>query len=226
MDPSNSSTTTGTRAAPFLVLLIAMLLALGGYLTARYTAQEKLQDPAVRLNVALQALQSGSDETARQLLASLATAGNATAQYWLADLYQHGLGGERDPQKAVDLLTKSANQHFVLAEERLGEVYLHGRLVLQDLTLAREWLGKAAADGDDVAQYELSQIYDRGWGVQSDPIQAYAWAAVAAAHGNALAQRERDRILTGLSPDQVKEAEARAKDIMGTKMPSARNGPN
>jgi TPR repeat protein len=137
----------------------------------------------------------------------------------LPDLYQYGLGIRRDPQKAVDLLTKAADQSFVPAEARLGEIYLHGRLVLQDLNLAREWLGKAARAGDDVAQYELSEIYDRGLGVQADPVEAYAWAAVAAARGNALAQRERDRILTGLSAEQAAKAEVRAKEILGIPVP-------
>jgi TPR repeat protein len=213
MGPWNSTTTTGAQKTPLFLLLITVLLGGAGYLVGSYHERQKLQDPAVRLEVALQAFRAGYDDAAFRLFTPLAEGGNATAQYWLADLYQYGLGVQRDPQKAIDLLTKSAGQGLVPAEAHLGEIYLHGRIVLQDLKLAREWLGKAATAGDDVAQYDLSQIYDRGLGVQADPIEAYAWAAVAATRGNALAQRERDRILTSLSVEQVNKAEARAEEI-------------
>jgi TPR repeat protein len=213
MDPRNSLTTGAQRVSSLLFLLV-ILIALAGYWVGSHFEREKLQDPAVRLEVALQALREGYDNTALRLFTPLANAGNVTAQYWLADLYEHGLGAERDPQKAIGLLTKSAGQGFVPAAARLGEIYLYGRLVLQDLQLAREWLSRAAMAGDDIAQYELSQIYERGLGVPADPVEAYAWAAVAATRGNALAQRERDRILASLSPEELARGEARAKEIV------------
>jgi TPR repeat protein len=213
MGPWKPPITAGARTVPLFLIVLAALVAFASYSMGTYQERQQLKDPAVRLEVALQDVRAGSLGTARRLLTPLADSGSASAQYWLADLYEYGLGVGRDPQKAVELLTKAAGQGFVPAEERLGEIYLHGSLVLQDLTLAQKWLGKAAATGNDVAQYDLSQIFDRGLGVPADPVQAYAWAAVAAAHGNALAQRERDRILASLSPKQVTEAEARAKQI-------------
>jgi TPR repeat protein len=198
------------------LVLVFVILAIVGYFVGSYTERQKLQDPSVRLGVALQAFREGYDDTALHLLTPLADGGNATAQYWLADIYQYGLGVRRDPQKAIDLLTKAASQGFVPAEQRLGEIYLHGRLVLQDVKRARDWFGKAAVAGDDSAQYELSQFYEQGLGAQADPVEAYAWAAIAAEHGNALAQRERDHILASLSPEQVTKAEQRARQIIGT----------
>jgi TPR repeat protein len=224
MGPWEPPTAADARTAPLFLLVLAVLLALASYSMGTYRERQQLKDPAVRLEVALQDVRAGSDDAARRLLTPLADAGNATAQYWLADLYQYGLGVGRDPQKAIELLTKSAGQGFVPAEERLGEFYLNGSLVLQDLTLAREWLGKAAAAGNDIAQYDLSQIFDQGLGVPADPVQAYAWAAVAAAHGNALAQRERDRILASLSPEQVTEAEARARQVSASQTAPAAAG--
>jgi TPR repeat protein len=210
MPRQNSSPRT---AIAFLILL-ATLLALSGYVVGLPIAWQNPKDPAVRLEVAIQALRTGSDEIAARLLTPLAESGNATAQYWLADLYEYGLGVPQNPQKAMDLLTRSAVQSFVPAETRLGEIYLDGRLVLQDVEKAREWLETAATAGNDVAQQELSQIYAQGLGVPADPIEAYAWAAIAASSGNGRAEWERDRILTNLSADQVTRAEARAKQII------------
>jgi TPR repeat protein len=198
-----------------LLFPFVILFAFAGFWIGSRFERQKLQDPAVRLEIALQALRGGYEDAALRLLNPLAASGNATAQYWLADLYEHGLGVQRDGQKAVDILSKSAEKGFVPAETRLGEIYLNGRLVIQDLQLAREWLGKAAIGGDDSAQYQLSHIYERGLGAVPDTVEAYAWAAVAASRGNALAQRERNRILASLSAEQAAQGETRAKQLVG-----------
>jgi TPR repeat protein len=226
MDPRSSLTTTGRQIMSSLLLLFVILFAFAGFWIGSRFERQKLQDPAVRLEIALQALREGYDEAALHLLNPLAESGNATAQYWLADLYEHGLGVQRDGQKAVDILSKSAEQGFVAAETRLGEIYLNGRLVIQDLRLAREWLGKAAMAGDDSAQYQLSRIYERGLGVLPDTVEAYGWAAVAASRGNALAQRERNGILASLSPEQAAQGETRAKQLVGQIAPPASAGTN
>ena len=200
------------RPSPIAVVLLVALPLLG-YVGGSYLERHALADPKTRLAVALQALDGGYDRAALKLLEPLAQQGNATAEYHLAIMYEHGFGTPMDAKKAVDLYTKAAEQSLVPAQARLGAIYLHGTLVLQDLAKAREWSVKAATAGSSEAQVELANIYEHGFGVPVDPIETYAWNAVAAAHGNALAASQRDRILNALPPGDQGKAEARANAI-------------
>jgi TPR repeat protein len=197
---------------PIAVVLLLLLLLLG-YFGGSYLVRHALTEPAMRLDLAIKALNGGFDRTALKLLKPLAKTGDAQAQYRLAIMYEHGWGTPSDGKRAVGLYLQAANQGLVSAQVRLGEIYLRGMLVLQDLAKARQWFAKAAMAGNTDAQLELADIYERGLGVSQDHIEAYAWNAVAAATGNTLAAGQRDRNLRTLSlADQVK-AEARANAL-------------
>jgi localization factor PodJL len=193
-----------------MVIVLVLFLPLLGYFGGRYLEQDALADPQERLQVALRAADSGYDYTALRLLEPLAEAGNATAQYHLATMYDHGLGTSRNASKALELYTQAAEQSNVPAETRLGEVYLHGTLVLQDLAKARQWFEKAAVAESSEAQLQLAEMYQDGLGVQPDPIEAYGWYAVAASQGDAVAADRRDRILKTMAASDQAKAEARA----------------
>jgi len=177
-----------------------------------------IQKPApvtgdTKLEQAIEAVRSGSDQTALSALTPLATGGNSKAQYWLADMYENGLGVTPDPKKAVELLGKSAEQGFVPAEQHLGELDLQGDQTLQDFGQAELWLHKAAVAGNATAQRELGRIYDLGLGVPRDPSMAYGWYENAALHGDGLATTMRDDILKHMAPADAAKGEQDAKAI-------------
>ena len=174
-----------------------------------------------KLQIALQAFRSGNDATALTLLTPLANAGNAKAQYWLADIYEDDDPGVKpDLTKAQALLEKSAAQGFVPAERRLGQLYLRGTATLQDFGKAQSWLRKAATAGDARAQEHLGHIYALGLGVPQDISQAYGWYENAALHGDGLAERMRDDLLKRMSPAEIDRGEQIAKEIAASIKPA------
>ena len=59
--------------------------------------------------------------------------------------------------------------------------------------------------------YTLGRIYDEGLGVEPDPVQAHFYYNVAAANGHPQAAPARARIEQALTPDQIREAQAKAR---------------
>jgi TPR repeat protein len=196
-----------------IVIVLLLLLPVLGYLGGRYLERHAFTVPKTRLDVAISALNNGYDRTALSLFQPLAEKGDASAEFHLAMMYEHGWGTAKDGNKALDFYTQAAKQGLVPAEARLEEIYLDGTLVLQDLGKARQWSEMAAKAGSADAQLNLANIYDRGLGVAQDQIEAYAWDALAAARGNILAASRRDKILTTLSPDNQLKAQARANAL-------------
>jgi TPR repeat protein len=197
------------RPSPILIVLLA-ILPIAGYFVGTYIERRTHSSPQARLELAIQTLRDGYDDSALKLFQALADEGNAKAQFHLAIMYEHGWGTPADPKRAVELYTKAAQQALTPAETRLGDVYLHGTVALQDVARARTWYEKAARAGSNYAEQQLGDIYERGLGVAANPIEAYAWNAVAAAKGNKLAASQRDRILQAMPPDVQAKAAARA----------------
>jgi len=198
------------------VIPLTLLLLVGGYLVASRAEQSHFVGATTRLDRAIQDFRAGNGSAAIDLFTPLADSGNATAQYWLGEMYLYGSDVQPNASDAISLLTKSASQGYLPAELLLGQTYLNGFYTLQDFTQAKTWLMKAGLAGNPNAQRDLGEIYERGWGVKADPVEAYAWDAIAAARGNVLAQTERNRILKGLAGEDVTKAQARAKELDAT----------
>jgi len=191
----------------------AAVAILAGVLGTEHFQKPAPATAATKLEQAIEAVRSGADQTAVSVLTPLATGGNSKAQYWLADIYENGLGVTPDQKKAVDLLGKSAEQGFVPAQQHLGELYLQGDETLQDFGEAEIWLHKAAVAGNGAAQRELGRIYALGLGVPRDPSMAYGWYENATLHGDGLATTLRDDILTRMAPAETIKGEQDAKAI-------------
>ena len=69
-----------------------------------------------------------------------AEAGDASAQYNLAERYYFGEDIGKNLSKAVELYKKSAEQGFASAQYGLGGLYILGKGVPKDLVLAYAWL--------------------------------------------------------------------------------------
>jgi TPR repeat protein len=197
----------------WLVSVFTVVALVVGLYGGKYIERSQSVTPQTKVQHAVQALQGGYDQNALAILKPLADEGNPKAQYWLADIYENGLGVKPDMTMAVALLEKSAAQGFLPAEGHLGGLYLRGNETLQDFGKAQTWLHKAAVAGNGEAQRELGQIYALGLGVAADRPEAYAWYENATLSGDGLAKHMRDDVLARMSPEEIDKGEQDAKDV-------------
>jgi uncharacterized protein len=88
------------------------------------------------------------------------------------------------------------------AQSYLGFMFETGRGVPQNYTEAAMWYRRAAEQGDSLAQYSLGLLYDKGFGVPRDIVEASKWL----------------NLSTAAAPPQAREARARIRDAVATKM--------
>lgn len=200
---------------------LLMVIAFGGFVAGVYFSPPHTLSAAQLDAKARQSLQAGNAQLAFASFSQRARKGDPTAQYWLGDLYQHGIGVSRDGPLAVEWLSRAAQGGMIPAERQLGEIYLSGNLVLQDFAKARKWLSEAALSGDATAQLKLGDIYVQGLGGAPDPVTGYAWYELSAMGGDNLAEVKRNKLLATMSPTQQSEGEAKARLLRNTLAPSA-----
>ena len=91
--------------------------------------------------------------------------------------------------KAVELLTKLANEGNPLAQFRLGNLYYHGHSVAEDENMAIYWWKKSAANGNAEAMYQIAHAYLFGStaakSVADPDREAATWYFQAASAGHA-----------------------------------------
>jgi hypothetical protein len=164
-------------------------------------------------------------QRAASLFKSAADGNVAEAQYNIAVMYGEGLGIGRDPTQAVAWYRKAAGQGNANAAFNLGVAYSNGIGIQQNMDQAAQWFRRAAGSGIVNAQFNLGLLYERGDGVPVSQVEAYAWYSAAANHGDTGAGQRRDRLASTLSPSTLKEAQARAQQVLTTIQNGANNAP-
>ena len=209
---TENPTRRGTRLFCLImaVILILPVLLAGGLSLYR---QANPEPPVERLARAIDAYKGNEIAIAHRLFKSLAAQGNATAEYWLADMHEHGLATAKSLPEAVKLLEQSSAHGFAAADLRLGELYLAGVAVAPDLAKAVQYLQRAAATGSPKALRLDGQMLSLGVGVAPDAPKAYAYFIAAADRGDMIAKSERDRLSTTLTPEQIATATVLAKTL-------------
>ncbi len=144
-------------------------------------------------------------------LTEKAALGDSTAQFELGQLYQQGVGVNKDIALAIKYYGEASAQQDLRAEYNLGLLYLEGEAGKPDYRQAVGWLNDAAFKGNPNAQYVLGQVSERGYrdaaGVEvlpQDHEQAIAMYYLGAANHHGLSQyrlatclsHEHDRTLT------------------------------
>ncbi|MEO1574027.1 MAG: caspase family protein [Pseudomonadota bacterium] len=81
--------------------------------------------------------------------------GDATAQYYLGEMYERGLGTDVDYSEAARWYAAAAEQGLRAAQTNLGMLYEQGLGVEQDRATALSWYRKAAGLADLIVQDEL-----------------------------------------------------------------------
>lgn len=114
----------------------------------------------------LQHLSSTSDKpdykSAFKKLERQAILGDSTAQFDLGQMYQQGLGVDKDLQQAIKYYRLAANQQDLKAQYNLGLLYLQGDVTDGDAKTGIELLRDAAFKGNPFAQYVIARIDEQG----------------------------------------------------------------
>ncbi|MEF2553805.1 peptidoglycan-binding protein [Aurantimonas sp. A2-1-M11] len=135
--------------------------------------------------------------------------GFAPAQYSLGTLYEKGNGVARDTVAARDWYLKAAEQGNIRAMHNLAVLFATGVDGKSEPKLAAQWFERAAEHGMTDSQYNLGILYARGAGVEQDLTESYKWFSVVAKAGDNDAGRKRDEVAKSLTPERLKEAEAK-----------------
>lgn len=139
------------------ILLAFVFLAFFGPVSAEL---DSLDDPNPQLVKGMQAMDAGDIATSIEIFEPLAEKGSADAQFFLGQMYLHGIGVTPFYPKATKLLKQSAMQGLPGAQWLLGTMYASGKGVEPDADKSREWIGKAAQKGHRQALHDLAIIYE------------------------------------------------------------------
>jgi TPR repeat protein len=118
---------------------------------------------------------------------------------------------ETDLEEARCWALAAAENGVAAAMTRLGMLY-HGAIgVERDPETAAVWWQRAAELGDANAQAMLGAAHHLGSGVPVDQRAALVWLLRAEAGGSTLAERFLGPVRAALSPEEIAEAEQRAR---------------
>lgn len=92
-----------------------------------------------------------------------AVLGNPEAQFVMGQMYQIGLGVQKDVKNAITYYKHAADQENLSAEYNLGLLYIEGKEIDADYQQGISWLRDAAFKGNSFAQYALAMIYELGY---------------------------------------------------------------
>ena len=169
---------------------------------------------AADLETGLALFESGDYRGARDQLVPLAEQGDPRAQYVLGIMFLNYFVEPPRPDAAAEWIRKAAEQDFPDAQRELGRMYWTGDGVDQDFKEMTRWYGRAAEQGDVGAQLFLADAYAYGYGVEPDSVRAYMWYEIAIRYWGTLAEPARNVIADRMTPDQIAEAVARARQWM------------
>lgn len=140
-----------------------------------------------------------------------AEAGNPDAQNQLGVFYSEGRGVPQNYHEAKDWFKKAADQGHADAQVNLGTLYSLGQGATFSDQMALFWFQKAAEQRNALAFAKLGMMYERGRGVPQSLVDAHMWYNLSAAYGETRAAESRNSIAAQMTPEQIAEAETRAK---------------
>ena len=160
------------------------------------------------LPTANDAFERGEYVTALELYETLATKGEAEAQFQLGLMHEKGLGTDVDGQMAQRYYEQAADQQSPQALDALGTLHLKGEGVIQNFKESLRLFQQAAAQGYPQAQHNLGIAYADGKGTFRDPVKAHMWFNLASANGYPQAAASRERLASSMAQSEI----ARAQD--------------
>jgi uncharacterized protein len=109
--------------------------------------------------------------------------GNSYAETKLGEIYEQGLGVEKNLRLAFDWRLKAANRGDLPAQVAVGKMFRDGQGTDKNAALALHWFKRAATEGNAEAQYLLGRMYHEGVDVREDRVAARSWFEKAARQG-------------------------------------------
>jgi TPR repeat protein len=146
---------------------------------------------------------------AASLMKKAADAGLAEAQYDYGNMLIAGAGVAPDPAEGARQIGLAAQQGLIAAEVDYATLLYLGKGIPKDLHAAVGWYERAANAGNPVAQDRYAKLLAAGEGVDLDLRQAAMWRALARRQG--LTDPLLDKLLVGISQDDLDEAEEMAR---------------
>ena len=133
----------------------------------------------------------------------LAKQGNPEAQFKVGEMYEIGIGVERNKREAIYWTTRSANQRHETARFKLLYWDLEKEGLNDENKPRLEELNEKAKQGNAQAQYYLGKMYARGVGINQNPDVAIGWLNKAATVGVLEAELE----LASVKGEKQREAQ-------------------
>ena len=133
--------------------------------------------------------------------------GNVDAQFYIASMYDDGIGVLESDKAAAKWYTLAAKQGHVDAQFNLGIMYDEGNGVPESQNRALEWYTLAAKQGHVDAQFNLGNMYIMEGSIFKDYILAYMWWNLSAYNGNNLAITFKNFLARELTPVQIEKAQ-------------------
>ncbi len=93
-----------------------------------------------------------------------------------------------NPNKAVDLLIKSAKLGCSVAKYRLGKMFLQGKDVQKNVDYALRWLEESVSENNQYAEYLLGKAYLKGEDIERDLYRAEDLLRKSSEQGNKYAK--------------------------------------
>lgn len=130
---------------------------------AEVAAQKAAQEQQARMQaLEKQARRSSEGPEAVKELQALAEKGDLRAMLVLGTTLRDGRGVAKDPDQAIQWLTKASNEGLALASVQLGYSYERGLGVTQQAEQAENLYQRAARQGDPSGLYSLGLLYSTG----------------------------------------------------------------
>ena len=145
-------------------------------------------------------------------LEPIAAAGEADAQFRVAQMLRYGWGTSADVAAAGVWMRRAAEAGQREAQAELGRMLRDGNGMVANPTEALTWLKRAAERGSGVAQLNLGRMYRNGVGTTRDQAQAYKWFTLAAQNGFVDGIASRNVMAESMTPDEIAAGERLVKE--------------
>src|SRR5437867_7383603 len=141
--------------------------------------------------------------------------GDPAAQHKFAEVFL----SKGDYSTAFKWFQKAAAQGVVDSQYRLGQMLLDGKpKVPKDSDEAIKWLLLTANQRHRLAQFDLAHCYESGKAVNRDIVEAYKWYKLISQKGIMGDIEYMNRLVLGMTHEQIQEGEQRARDWKPHKM--------
>lgn len=129
------------------------------------------------------AFDAGDYEKAFRIFSELADHYDLGAMRNVALMERKGLGTDKDPKAAEDMMEKAARSGLPTAQADLGVMLMDGEAGAPDEKAALPWLELAAQAQHPIAQFRLGELFEEGAVVPKDMQVAELLYGAAARHG-------------------------------------------